>query len=131
MADRDAFDDWLNAYARAQDGGDLALLKSLFSPEAKFFETPFNKPVEGADRISQAFADLWARIVDASFNIEKIADGWAHWTTGGMIAALDEPLRKNGILKANLNASGQCDALTFWTETLSVRESDMLSQRDA
>ena len=131
MADTDAFEDWLNAYASAQDGGDVALLKSLFSADAKFFKTPFNKPIEGAGQISEAFAEIWARIVDSSFKIERIADGWAHWTSGGKIEALEEPHRTSGILKAELNANGQCEKLTFWTETLSVRESDMLSQRDA
>ena len=62
---------------------------------------------------------------------EKIAEGWAHWTMGGTIVALDEPYRANGILKVELDADGRCHSLTLWTERLSVRESDMLSQRDA
>jgi hypothetical protein len=131
LADPDAFDDWLGAYARAQDGGDVALLKSLFSADAKLFETPFNAPIEGDGPISALFAEIWARIVGRVFEIEKIADGWAHWTAGGRIEALDEPHRTNGVLKAELDSTGRCTSLTFWTETLSVRESDMLSQRDA
>lgn len=131
MADPDAFADWLHAYARAQDGGDVALLKSLLSEDAKFFRTPFNAPISGVEAITAVFAENWARIVDPSFKVERIADGWAHWTSGGQIEALNEPHRTSGILKAELNAQGQCETLTFWTETLSVRESDMLSQRDA
>ena len=131
MASDDAFDAWLDAYARAHDGGDVALLKSLFSENAKFFETPFNAPAKGAEAISAYFADIWARTADSAFEIEKIAEGWAHWTTGGTIVALDEPYRVNGILKAELDADGVCKSLTLWTERLSVRESDMLSQRDA
>ena len=131
MADPDAFGDWLNAYARAQEGGDVALLKSLLSKDAKLFETPFNAPVTGVEKIVAVFAENWARIVDVSFKVEKIADNWAHWTAGGLIEALDEPYRTDGILKAELSAAGLCTSLTLWTETLSVRESDMLSQRDA
>ena len=127
MADPDAFGDWLNAYARAQEGGDVALLKSLLSEDAKLFETPFNAPVTGVEKIVAVFTENWARIVDVSFKVEKIADNWAHWKAGG----LDEPYRTDGILKAELNAAGLCTSLTLWTETLSVRESDMLSQRDA
>ena len=131
MADPDAFGDWLNAYARAQEGGDVALLKSLLSEDAKLFETPFNAPVTGVEKIVAVFTENWARIVDVSFKVEKIAGNWAHWKAGGLIEALDEPYRTDGILKAELNAAGLCTSLTLWTETLSVRESDMLSQRDA
>ena len=123
MADPDAFGDWLNAYARAQEGGDVALLKSLLSEDAKLFETPFNAPVTGVEKI--------VAVVDVSFKVGKIADNWAHWKAGGLIEALDEPYRTDGLLKAELNAAGLCTSLTLWTETLSVRESDMLSQRDA
>ncbi|WP_370172124.1 MULTISPECIES: nuclear transport factor 2 family protein [Hyphomonas] len=131
MASADAFDAWLDAYARAHDGGDVALLKSLFGETAEFFETPFNAPAKGAEVISTYFADIWARTADSVFEIEKIAEGWAHWTMGGTIVALDEPYRANGILKVELDADGRCHSLTVWTERLSVRESDMLSQRDA
>ena len=95
------------------------------------FETPFNAPVTGVEKIVAVFTENWARIVDVSFKVEKIADNWAHWKAGGLIEALDEPYRTDGILKAELNAAGLCTSLTLWTETLSVRESDMLSQRDA
>ncbi len=131
MADPGAFDRWLSAYARAQDGGDVALLKSLFSEQAQFCETPFNKAIEGAEEISRVFARNWARMVDSSFTVEKITEGWAHWSAGGVIAALEEPHRTDGILKADLDAEGRCCSLVFWTERLSVRESDMLAQRDA
>ncbi|HCX12227.1 MAG TPA: hypothetical protein DHU81_18230, partial [Hyphomonas sp.] len=73
MADPDAFGDWLNAYARAQEGGDVALLKSLLSEDAKLFETPFNAPVTGVEKIVAVFTENWARIVDVSFKVEKIA----------------------------------------------------------
>ncbi|WP_291079310.1 nuclear transport factor 2 family protein [Hyphomonas sp.] len=131
LAEAGAFDAWLAAYARAQDGGDVALLGSLFSDNAKFFETPFHAPIEGREAISDVFAAVWARLTDVSFEIEKISDGWAHWTSGAIIEALDEPQRSNGILKADLDDEGRCSSLTFWTERLSVREADMLAQRDA
>lgn len=131
MADQDAFGEWLDSYAQAMSNQDPGRLRALFSDDACFCKTPFDRPVEGVDAIVGSFAEIWERIDLVSFEIERIADGWAHWARGGTIHALDEPSRTDGVLKAELGSDGRCKRLTFWSETMSVRESDMLSQRDA
>jgi len=131
LADPDAFQTWLDAYSRAVEARDSDQLAKVFSTSAHFLKSPFDRAIEGRDAICRDYEALWSRVERSVFEIERIGDGWAHWSEGGTISALDEPWRADGILKVELDEAGLCTRLTLWTETLSVRESDMLAQRDA
>ncbi|KCZ55460.1 hypothetical protein HY29_12110 [Hyphomonas beringensis] len=131
MVDPDAFQTWLDAYSRAVEARNADQLAKVFSVSAHFLKTPFDRALEGRDAICREYEASWSRLERGVFEIKRIGDGWAHWSQGGTIIALDEPWRADGILKAELNEAGLCTRLTLWTETLSVREADMLAQRDA
>ena len=125
------FQAWLAAVTNAAESKDRTSLAGLFAQDAKLVEGPFEPPVSGAEAICDRISSSWEYRKRSELHIEKITDGWAHWTEGGSITALDEPYRIDAIFHAELNEQGLCTRLTFWTETLSARESDMMQQRDA
>ena len=63
--------------------------------------------------------------------MDGVGPGWAHWTAAGRLDALGEPFLFDGILNAEFGPGGACTRLVLWTEALSPRESDILSDRDA
>lgn len=131
MVEETTFDAWLNSYCAAQEAADPDALDRLFTPDARLFPGPFSSPIAGREAIKAYFARYWERHLRSELVIGKIAADWAHWTEGGTIEALQEPYRTDAILHAEINDDGLCVRLTIWQETLSARESDMLSQRDA
>ena len=131
MADPSAFESWLDGYRNAILEQDIVALKNLFSENARFLPTPFDRPIEGVDGITQAFQAEWRRYERSSLKVEKITEGWAQWNEGGSISGLNEPVQVSGILNADLESSGRCSRLVFWSHSLSASEADIVQQRDA
>jgi len=131
LVEETPFDVWLNSYCGAQEAKVSDALTGLFARNARLFPGPFVSPIEGCEAIRTYFVRYWERHDRSGFTMGKIADEWAHWRESGSIPALQEPYRVDAIFRAELDENGRCERLTFWQETLSVRETDMLTQRDA
>ena len=131
MTDETAFTRWLAAYGAALGSCDWETCGKLFTGDAMFLPTPFDKPVRGGAAIAGYLQDFWSRFDRISFFSDVIAPGWAHWHAAGGLDPLEESVQFDGILNAEFGPHGLCTQLRLWTVTLSPRESDMLSQRDA
>lgn len=131
MGDQAAFERWLKGFQNAFESNDAERLRPLFASQAVMYASPFDAPVDGGDNIVQFFANKWSRLNRTSIEFQPITSGWARVLEGGSIEALDEPTRSDSVFRADLNDAGVCISLTFWTERMSVREADMLAQRDS
>ena len=126
-----AFDKWLVAYAGALSDGNWPACAKLFTADAVFLPTPFDRPVRGGEAISAWLQAFWTRFGRLNAAAEFIAPGWARWHVAGYLEALEAPSQFDGILNAEFGPGGACTRLVLWTETLSPSESDLLRDRDA
>ncbi len=131
MTDSAAFTQWLAAYGAALSESDWPACANLFSADAIFLPTPFDSPVRGGEAIAVRLSAFWSRFDGLVVHTSPIKSGWAHWTVAGRLDALGEPFLFDGILNAEFVPGGACTRLVLWTEALSPRESDILSDRDA
>lgn len=95
----EAFNQWVNAYGRASMENDAKASAELFSPGAKYYETPFDEPLVGRKAIYQYWLSAAKALKDKRPTYEIISVrnniGTARWrseftvTESGRRFALD------------------------------------------
>jgi uncharacterized protein (TIGR02246 family) len=118
---------WLDAYKRAWETRDAALIASIFTQDATYRETPFSAPDEGRGGIR----DYWRRNVvggqrDIAFSCEiwtvEGNVGIAHWRSAFTATSTGERVRLDGIFRLTFEQT-QADAVLcrrleeWWHET--------------
>ena len=130
-----AFQDWLGELQQALEAGDAATLSHLFSEDAVFHDAPFIAPIDGRDAIRASFAEELAERRDVTFTFEVIRFegqiGWAMWSNSFTRAGTEDPVRMEGILKAEFNTDGLCSEFRQWWHMMEPGQGDLMRDMDA
>lgn len=77
------FDRWMDAYGKASAENDAIASAELFSPDARYFETPFDEPMVGRKAIYQYWLNGAKTLNDknSSYEILSVRDniGISRW----------------------------------------------------
>lgn len=115
---REAFETWLREYGRAWEKGDPEAAAALFTDDALYFWTPFQQPKRGRQEIAAA----WRRATSTQADIRFTAEVWAvignrgvaRWRTSFRRRATGHQVELDGILSAEMDATGRCAVFREW-----------------
>lgn len=111
------FEKWLQAYGQAWQETDLSAFARLFTSDARYFWTPFEKPLNGREQISTRVEAAFARQKNIHFRYTVIdwtdRSGTAHWICtferkDGSRVTVD------GMLRAIIDQDGLCEEFREW-----------------
>lgn len=111
-------DTWLRAYGQAWERTDPAAAASLFTADARYFETPYAAPFEGQAGVR----DYWARVTadqqDIDFQYSIIAvegrTGIARWSSKFTNAPSGAKVELDGVFVLEFGDSRHCAELREW-----------------
>jgi hypothetical protein len=112
------FEDWLRRYGEAWESQDADEAAALFTAEAKYYETPFDPPMNGR----AAVHNYWKQGTGAQREIRFVYDvlaveqdsGLAHWTSSFQRVPSGNCVKLDGILNAKFDPDGQCWEFREW-----------------
>ena len=116
---KESFNRWLSDYGEAWESGSIDAIPGLFSEEAKYFETPFEKPFEGIEQLMQYWAE-GARDSqrDVHFNFDIIETkeniGMARWQATFTRVPSGKKVELDGILLCEFDGTGRCTIFREW-----------------
>ena len=110
---------WLDAYGRAWETGDVAAVVVLFSPDAAYYETPFDPPMVGLEAIETYWregAGQAQRDVAFRYHVLSVEGdlGLGHWSASFVRVPSGVRVRLDGILSARFDESGRCVEFREW-----------------
>jgi ketosteroid isomerase-like protein len=113
------FNKWLTNYGQAWEAGDAPRAAGLFTEEAIYRVTPFDKPLEGRKAIQsywQAGPGSGHKDVEFSYRIISVRgdEGIAHWQASFRKENSNIPVNLDGILIAKFEDSGLCTDFEEW-----------------
>jgi len=123
VADRDALAAWVEGYVKAWDSNDPADIRTLFTPDARYFTEPHAQPWTGHDEIAREWVDRKDTPGDHTFRWEVLAmDGDLGFVRGWTTYADHDPRREYGNLwVVRLTDDGRASEFVEWW--VRVRES--------
>ena len=114
----DDFKEWLEAYRKASEGGDLKAAAELFSQDAEYFETPFSNPIIGREAIHRYWSEAANAQKDVQFSYEILAvkenRGIALWKGKFISVQSGSQVLLNGVLLVEFDRQGQCFKFREW-----------------
>lgn len=107
-ATRRSFERWLQAYGAAWTAGDPDAAAQLFSPEARYFETPFDPPVIGTAAIHRYWTEGAKNAqTEVSFAATVVsfdgATGFAQWHATFRRVPSNVLVELDGVLRATFD----------------------------
>jgi ketosteroid isomerase-like protein len=118
MSDETRFESWLKGYGRAWETGDAEAAGALFSQEARYYETPFDEPLQGRAAVIDYWSDVPRLQEGITFRYEILADGGgrgvARWWAAFTRRATQSRVRLDGILLAEFDEAGLCLVFREW-----------------
>lgn len=117
--DRRRFDQWLQAYGFAWSAGDPDGVAQLFSPEARYFETPFDAPMAGTAAIHRYWTEGAKNAqTQVAFKATVIsfdgATGFAQWHATFRRVPSDVRVELDGVLRATFDDQMRCVEFREW-----------------
>lgn len=118
-AARNPFASWLQSYGQAWVQRDPARAAVLFANDARYYETPFEKPMIGRKAIYKYWSEgVRSGQTDVSFRTNILVAtgglGLAHWHARFVRVPSGNIVELDGILQATFNAAGQCTEFREW-----------------
>jgi hypothetical protein len=109
---RDAFAAWLEGYSQASIANDPHASAEIFTPDARYFESPFDDPITGREAI-YAYWDRGAReLADKTAEFEVIAlsgnTGVARWRSVFTVIATGKRISLDCLFVAEFEETGRC-----------------------
>ena len=109
---------WLARYGAAWEARDGAAASSLFTPGARYYEMPFDRPKEGRAAIEEYWRTVTADQRDVRFKSDVIAvngnTGVAHWSAEFRLQSTGAAVALDGVFVLEFDSSGQCSTLREW-----------------
>lgn len=109
---------WLERYGRAWETQDPDAAAALFSPEASYYETPFDAPARGRDGVHAYWTQATRNQIDISFAYEVVSAalhrGIARWQARFTRRSSGAKVRLDGIFLLKFDDEGLCRELREW-----------------
>ncbi len=109
---------WLAAYEHAWESRDPAGAAALFTPDAAYYEAPFDAPKAGRAGIRDYWAEVTADQRDIDFESQVIAVngqiGVAHWSATFTTASTGARTALDGIFVLTFDLNGRSSELREW-----------------
>jgi ketosteroid isomerase-like protein len=113
-----SFERWLAGYEQAWESRDAARAAELFTPDARYQETPFDEPKKGQAGVHQYWSSVTADQRNIDFESQIIGvngqTGIAHWSATCTSASTGVPLELDGIFVLTFAEDGRCSELREW-----------------
>jgi ketosteroid isomerase-like protein len=112
------FEEWLRGYKRAWESRNAEAAASLFSPDARYYWTPFDPPQSGRPEIAAAWQNAVSQQKDVTFTYAVLATegnrGIAQWRTRLTSVPKGESVELDGILIAEFADAKLCREFREW-----------------
>ena len=112
------FERWLERYKEAWERRDSAAAKALFSPDARYQETPFDDEMRGAEAIAQYWERETSRQRDVHFSADLLAISGAlavaHWRASFFSESSSAAVTLDGVCAFELARDGRCLSFREW-----------------
>ena len=109
---------WLDGYRAAWENRDPDRAASLFTDNATYQETPYDKPFEGPAGVREYWANVTRDQRNVKFEYQVIAvsgnTGIAHWSAKFESAPSGAPVGLDGIFVLDFAPDGRCSRLREW-----------------
>lgn len=109
---------WLDAYGRAWKERDPDGVAELFTPDARYYWTPFDQPKLGRQQITEAWLRATTGQRDIHFRHELLCvsgtRGIARWWCSFERLASGRPVRLAGVLCVEMDDRGLCCEFREW-----------------
>jgi ketosteroid isomerase-like protein len=107
---------WLDDYKAAWENRDAEAAGRLFTPDARYFETPFSSPFVGAAGVRDYWRDITKEQRDIRFTYQIVsvtgASAVVHWTSRFVWAGV--PVELDGMFLLDFDRAGLCSVLREW-----------------
>lgn len=119
MINQSQFESWLDNYGKAWQQGAPQLIAALFSQQARYFETPFDEPLEGLVAIKEYWqqgAEQAQQDVHFNFSHPAVVDnrGYSRWRATFTRVPSGAQVEIEGFLEAEFDAQGRCCEFREW-----------------
>jgi uncharacterized protein (TIGR02246 family) len=109
---------WLARYERAWEERDPDQAAALFTPDAPYYEKPFDPPKAGRAGIREYWATVTADQRDVDFHSQVVAvtgrTGIARWSASLTLASNGARVELDGVFLLTFDGSGLCCELREW-----------------
>jgi hypothetical protein len=114
----DVFDRWMDAYGRASVENDAKASVELFSPGAKYYETPFDEPMVGRKAIYQYWLTGATTLKDkeSTYEILSVRDntGIARWKSKFTDIKSGRRFALDCLFLVEFDEDGKCSVFSEW-----------------
>jgi len=116
--DQETFASWLADYGAAWQGRDAQAAAQLFTPDARYYWTPFEDPNRGRAAIAGAWHEATSGQEDIHFRSEILAvkgdRAWCRWWCDFTRLASGNHVKLDGIFQCDFAAGGLCREFREW-----------------
>jgi hypothetical protein len=109
---------WLDGYRRAWELKDPGAAGALFTDDASYQESPYDKPMRGRAAIVEYWSHVPRTQDNIHFNYEIIAVtdkvAVAHWAASFTRIPSNTKVKLDGIFLLSFNESNHCKSLSEW-----------------
>ncbi len=121
------FEDWLDKYGQAWERGDAERVIRLFTDDANYYETPFDKPMNGHEAIHRYWSEGAGQSQkDVQFSAQILAVGEdfgiARWQAKLVRVPSGKQVALDGVLLASLDEWGKCKVFREWWHRIEREE---------
>ena len=113
-----ALTNWLDAYGDAWESKDPDKAANLFSADASYRVTPFEKPHSGPEGIREYWANVTAGQRNVEFQFEPLAvagnTGFAQWSATFDVDPDGPSITLDGVFVLDFDENGKCQQLREW-----------------
>jgi hypothetical protein len=110
--------DWLDRYKIAWEQLDAEAAAALFTPEARYHETPYSDPFLGADGVRDYWSRVTADQADVIFTHEVLGvtgeTGVATWNAKLTSVSSGARVELDGVFLLQFASDGRCELLREW-----------------
>ncbi|WP_414902700.1 nuclear transport factor 2 family protein [Sphingomonas flavalba] len=113
-----AFAAWLDGYKAAWEGRDPEAAAALFTPDARYHETPYDPPLEGQAGVRAYWEKVTAGQAGVVFTYDGVTctgdTGLCHWHAAFKGVPGGEAIDLDGMFRCRFAADGRVDRLEEW-----------------
>jgi hypothetical protein len=120
----EAFRSWMDAYGLASERNDPAASAALFTSDARYYESPFDKPIIGRAAIRRYWESGARRLTDKRSDYEILAVhdrlGIARWRSTFIVIESGERLALDCLFVVQFGEEGRCELFQEWWHSASL-----------